>query len=730
MNWTVGWSDSMDKTPERFVEAVVPGAAQLDIARDLNYPDYTVSDNFRMFSWMEDVCFTYRSEFDAPSFKRDEKVWFCSKGIDYSFEIRLNGETLLVQEGMFTPVRLDITDHLQKHNLLEVVIDKVPKCHNNSIDRSQAIYSAKPPVSYGWDWHPRLIPSGIWDETGLQVCKKTHIDSHAVEYRLSDDFTSADIKVNAEVSDAKGCTLEWKLFDREGALAASATGKPGDVLHATLNNPKLWWCHDHGDPYLYTYRLDLKDSKGQIVQKVEGRTGFRRIRLVINEGVWNEHNGFPTTRNNVPAQFELNGRRIFAKGTNWLAPDIFIGRIEAPLYDGLLDLAVKANFNALRCWGGCAVSKDSFFDLCDEKGILVWQEFPLSCNGYPDDDHYLEVLGKEAESIIKRVHPHPCLALWCGGNELFNSWSRMDDQSLPLRMLNSICLRMSPEIPFNATSPLMGMGHGCYLFRMGDQTIFDWMGNSHNTAYTEFGMPSVSPREVLEHIIPADQLFPPRPGGAWEAHHAFNAWEMLNTWLDEPTLTEYFGKAENLDELIANSQLLQCEGYKYIYEEARRKKPYSGMALNWCFNEPWPSAVNNSLVVWPMIVKPALAAVSDACRPVCSSARFTKYQWTSGENFECELWLLNDSFESEGKSYRLSAYIESEEGVKTELTASGSKVWDTGALHDNANAKGPVFSGRIPDTASKTFSLKVKVEGHPELDASYVLSAFGKTPLK
>ena len=722
MGWTVGWSDGMDKAPDSFVEAVVPGAAQLDVARALNYPDYTVSDNYKMFSWMEDVCFTYRSEFDAPSFGRNERVWFVSKGIDYSFEVRMNGRTLLVQEGMFTPVRIDITDELEKHNLLEVVIDKAPKCHNNSVDRSQAVYSAKPPVSYGWDWHPRLIPSGIWDETGLEVCNKSHVDSHSVEYRLSDDFSSADIKVSAEVSEAEGCTLEWRLFDREGNIAASASGRPGEMMRVSLENPKLWWCHDHGDPYLYTYNLDLKDSKGRLVQTVKGRTGFRRIRLVMNEGAWLEPTGFPKSRSNVPAQFELNGRRIFAKGTNWLAPDIFIGRIDAPVYDELLNYAVKANFNALRCWGGCAVSKDSFFDLCDEKGLLVWQEFPLACNAYPDDDHYLEVLGQEAESIVKRVHPHPCLALWCGGNELFNGWSKMDDQSLPLRLLNSICLRLSPEIPFNATSPLEGMGHGCYLFRFGKQTVFDWMGGAHYTAYTEFGMPGASPREVLEHIIPADQLFPARPGGAWEAHHAFNAWNDLDTWLDEPTLTEFFGKAENLDELIANSQLLQSEGYKYIYEEARRKKPYCGMALNWCFNEPWPAAANNSLLVWPAIEKPALKAVSNACRPVCASARFTRYQWTPGEPFECELWLLNDSFDSNGASYRVTAEIETEEGVTVSLASSGGPAWETGPLVDNTNARGPVCTGTLPATASRKFNLRIHVEDHPEMDASYVLA--------
>jgi beta-mannosidase len=137
------------------------------------------------------------------------------------------------------------------------------------------------------------------------------------------------------------------------------------------------------------------------------------------------------------------------------------------------------------------VNKDSFFELCDQMGIMVWQEFPLACNDYPDDPSYLSVLRKEATSIVKRLHNHPCLVIWSGGNELFNSWSGMNDQSLALRWLNSICLGYSPEIPFIPTSPLMGVGHGHYIFydKNKDEDVFQMMNRSHYTALTEYGMP-------------------------------------------------------------------------------------------------------------------------------------------------------------------------------------------------------------------------------------------------
>ena len=246
---------------------------------------------------------------------------------------------------------------------------------------------------------------------------------------------------------------------------------------------------------------------------------FRRIRLVMNSGTQFDPDGFPKSRRLPPAQFQVNGRNIFCKGTNWLSPEVFPATITTARYNELLDLAVEANFNILRVWGGGIINKEDFFNLCDQKGILVWQEFPLACNNYPDDKHYLEVLKQEATSIITRLRGHACLGLWCGGNELFNSWSGMNDQSLALRLLNSLCLNLDPYTPFNATAPLQGMGHGNYVFR-DDQTkteVYERMNRSKFTAYTEFGVPSPSSVEILKRIIPPPDLWPPRKGTSWKA---------------------------------------------------------------------------------------------------------------------------------------------------------------------------------------------------------------------
>lgn len=726
LRWEVGHAGTKSAAPEAFIPAVVPGAVQLDIARAEKYGPLAWAENWKQYSWMEDRYYTYRTTFPKPGLKTGERLFFISKGIDYEFDILLNGEPLFHQEGMFTPVRLDLTDHLKAANELRVLVYPVPKRFPSPIDRSQASHVVKPPVSYGWDWHPRVVPLGIWDDTGLEVQAPSHVDDVRVDSLLDERLERAAITVQAEGRALAGNRYSWKLLDRAGREALAASGSiTGDAstFAAELVKPDLWWPHDHGAPVLYTSVFELRDSGGKLIQTVSQKVGFRRVRLVMNRGAWNEPEGFPKSRSHPPAQLEINNRRIFAKGTNWVNPEIFPGIITRERYNELLDRAVEANFNTLRVWGGGIVNKESFFDLCDEKGLLVWQEFPLACNHYPDDPHYLSILEREASSIILRLKKHPSLALWSGGNELFNSWSGMDDQSLPLRLLNSLTYRLDPATPFIPTSPLSGMAHGNYTFRdisVPDRSIADQeevyhaMNRSHFTAYTEFGMPAPASVDILKTIIPASELWPPKPGTSWQSHHAFKAW-IGDTWLLPEMLDFYFGPSKNLEEMVARGQRLQCEGYKAIFEEARRQKPYCAMALNWCYNEPWPAAVNNSILSYPAIPKPGFAAVRDACRPVLASARIAKFKWAEGEEFSTQLWLLNDRF------------VDLPGGTVTAKLSSGGNTveiarWDYRGISSNTNLAGPVTAPyRLPSWNDDRMKLILEVEGKPELRSEYTL---------
>jgi beta-mannosidase len=719
LTWTVGHADQLNEDPGKWYPAKVPGAVQLDMAKGLNYGTYYFAENWKDYLWMENEFFTYRTSFNKPIVGENQKCLFISKGIDYEFEIWLNGEKLFYQEGMFTPVKLDLTSKLKDKNELLVKIYPIPKLRKEPADRSQAAQSVKPAVSYGWDWHPRLVPSGIWDETNLVIQSQSEISDLTLNYSLDKALKKVAVSYGIKGTNLENCRYLWTISDAQGIAVLNKEGAFGAneiELAGEIDQIKLWWPHDHGNPYLYRMDFRLTDASGKLIDQKTSKIGFRKVQLVMNEGAWDYPKDLPKTRSIPPVQLEINGRKIFAKGSNWVNPEIFPGIITRERYNELLDRAKEANFNILRVWGGGIINKDSFYELCDEKGILVWQEFPLACNNYEGTPHYLKILEQESESIIKRLKVHPSLALWCGGNELFNSWSKMTDQSLALRLLNSQCYRLDPNTPFLPTSPVMGMAHGNYVFRFWEtnEEVFQWMPKSHNSAYTEFGVPALSSAEVLKTIIPESELWPPKPGTSWESHHAFNAW-VGDTWLMPDVLKFYFGEAKNIEELVANSQLLQCEGYKCIYEEARRQKPYCSMALNWCFNEPWPTAANNSIVNWPNIPKPGFYAVKSACRPFLASASIKKFKYTEGEEFSADIGVLNDlPIQTDGGKISVK--------LVTATTELKLLEWKFGSANANTNLSGPTVRCKLPAWQADRFKLVLEVEGHPEYNSEYTLA--------
>ena len=468
----------------------------------------------------------------------------------------------------------------------------------------------------------------------------------------------------------------------------------------------------HGEQALYTLEVELEGGDLH-----RSRVGFRRVRLVMAEGAWSQPAGFPKTRSNPPVTVELNGRVLFAKGSNWVNPDVFPARVTAEILRPLLGLAKGANFNLLRCWGGAIVNPEPFFEQCDELGLLVWQEFPLACNLYPDDPAYLKILDQESRSIIGRLRQHPCVGIWCAGNELFHFWSGMTDQSLPIRLLNRNCYDLDPGTPFLATAPLEGMAHGDYRFRNGrGQEAFEIFQKSRNTAYSEFGCGMISPADYVRTFIPEAELWPPRPGTSWETHHGFNAWEEdLSTWLIPATIEHYFGPSPELEAMAARGSWLQCAGYQAIFEEARRQKPGCSMALNWCFNEPWPVAAGNSLVNWPARPKPAYHAARLACRPVLASARFSKFQWQPGETFSAEIWMLNDA-PRELPPGEVQVTLKSG-GASTVLLS-----WKFPGIAAGRNLAGPGAHAVLPSAGSGEFELVLQVLDREEWSTSYRLS--------
>ena len=697
------WVGYLRENPVDRFKAKVPGCIQSDYAAAHGYGDVNYGLNFQQYKWMEDQYWVYETKLHYE-LKKGERAFFVTQGIDYEYDIILNDKKVINHEGMFSSVEVDITDFLTADNVLRVVIYPMPKYNNGTDveDRCQAVDSCKPAVGYGWDWHPRLLSSGIWCDTYIETRTAEYIRDCEVFYELEKDLAAAYVHFHIDCDGA----VQIKLSAPDGTVIYE--GAQRDIV---VQDPKLWWCNGQGEQSLYEYQVSSATNQ------VFGKVGFRRIRLVMNEGTWEEPAHFPKTRSAVPITIELNGRPIFAKGSNWVNPEIFNGEITSKRYGELLQLAKDANMNILRVWGGAIVNKESFFDLCDELGIMVWQEFPLACNDYAATPHYLKILEQEAVAIIKRIRRHACHVLWCGGNELFNNWSRMTDQSLALRLLNKLCYENDRDKPFMATSPLCGMSHGAYTFYCEEEgkDVFELFGSSHNTAYCEFGVPSVPDVEYIKTFIPENEIEDWENSACIEAHHGKKAWQE-SSWICKEILERYFGKVTTLEQAAEYSQKLQCAGYKAIFETARRQKPYCSMAINWCYCEPWKTVANNSLISYPAKLKPAYYAVQTSLQDVVASANIEKFMWKEGEMFAAELWLLNDSPYTVEDT--IDAYIVI--GDKEHFVMR----WQTGMVVANTNKRGNILQFSLNDVGDEIFYLRLVSENG--YDNTYMLKAYSK----
>ena len=691
MKFTQSWKGRNCREGDMWLSATVPGNIQYDYGVAHNFDDVQHADNHLRFVALENDAWEYVTHLKYHRHE-GERVYFVTEGISYQYDIYLNDALIYSYEGMFRPVELDLTDGLTGgDDVLRVYIYPHPKRKDAKPGtRDEADQSCNPPVYYGWDWNPRLLISGLWEEAYIETRDEAYIGGCEVLADLSDDMKTGTVTYTFDCA----IPCETLLYDENGTVVYRGTERT-----ITVDAPALWWCNGQGEPTLY--RWEIRNER----EVREGYIGFRKLRLVRNADA-NGPTDFPKSRYEAPITIELNGRRIMGKGSNWVNPELFWGHITAERYDALLTLARDCHMNILRMWGGAGICKKAFYDICDRYGILVWQEFMLACNNYRATEHYMKVLESEATAIIKKLRAHPSLALWCGGNELFNSWSGMDDQSHALRLLNKLCYEYDYKRPFLATSPLEGMAHGGYTFydtRQGGE-VFNEFRRSHNTAYTEFGVPSLASAETLREIIPADELFPPRKTPAWVAHHGFDAWGE-NRWLCLDILKSYFGDADSIEELVAQSTWLQCEGYRAAFEEMRRQWPHCSMSINWCYNEPWKTAAGNNLIAYPHKPKPAYEYVKAAMRPTLFSARVDKFRWQEGETFAAELWLLND----------LPEKVEGAVHVSLELGGVTYDLLDwSGEASANSNLQGPTVRMVLPTSDAGELTLILSAENGKE----------------
>lgn len=714
--WELGWTADPRQEPEQWVPAQVPGAVQLDWARAEGWPPYWHGNEYERYRWMEDVTWIYRARIPEMDLDADtDAVKLMLEGADPWAWVSTDQSDELVRAGCWQRTVVELASPggtVPKE--VRVAFEPLGVEENVQETRGWGRYW-KSAVQFGWDFCPRLIPIGLFAPAYLHVgpCELT-VELSAI---FDPKTGEGHLTLNGWEAPSEGC-VETRAWLREPGgrewTAASETGESASLQWELTVDGVHPWSPD--DPFLYELTLEAySEATGVMLQRIARKVGFRRTELVHYPGAWQVHSPVEGSETPPPFTLRVNGEDTFVRGSNWVPPSIFPGTVDEALLRPLLETAKATNLNLLRVWGGGGPMPPVFYDLCDELGLMVWQEFPLACARYEGTPEYMAMLDEEAPEILQRLQPYACLALWSGGNELFNPWSAMTPQDAAIRSLNSWCWIYAPETPFIPTSPIFGVRHGDYRFvNHKDQEVHRIFAESSATAYAEFGVPGPSPAAVIREFMPDDELWPPREGGGWSSHFFYKAWDGdVESWGMWRHLLHYFGEPQSLEQMVEWGQLLQAEGLKALYEEARRQAPRCGMALNWCFNEPWPCAANNSLVAWPCEPKPALTAVRDSLRPQVLTAAVRRFTWAPGERLEAELWVHNDQRDVIPPLH-VEAWLASPDGA-----VSDRALWRTDPTERGHPQRSSKVDLVVPASATGRFTLHVEALERPAMNTVY-----------
>jgi beta-mannosidase len=410
--------------PLEWIDAQVRGEVHLDLWRAGLIADPYVAANVLAARWVEEFLWSYRRTFTLNEIPAG-RAWIVFEGLDLYAEIFLNGKLVGKHHNAFRPCRVEVTGELRAgENVLVVHLDsglwaaadKPAKGYEHGPDQilHKRHWLRKPQCQFGWDWSQRLINVGIFKPVRLEwTDQPARIDQFTALATLSEDLQHGTIVARLFIEGF--AEHDARLIVNDEVFAVKIT--PGmNRLEATIHveNPQLWWPIGHGDQPRHRVRASL-EIDGEIIGQREAPVGFRHVRVDQS----------PNPRGGKNFTFVINGRKIFAKGANLVPADMIFARIDRARYEKLIELSIEQHLNFLRVWGGGLYESDDFYDLCDERGILVWQEFDFACSRYPatDEEFFKEVLA-EATHNVRRLASHPSLIAWCGNNEI--EWGDWD----------------------------------------------------------------------------------------------------------------------------------------------------------------------------------------------------------------------------------------------------------------------------------------------------------------
>lgn len=595
------------------IAATVPGSVHTDLFAAGRIPDPYYRDNEKNLQWIGEVDWVYTRTFDiSEDFLRHEHVLLRCEGLDTLATIRINSREIARTDNMFRTYEFDVKHILRKgRNTIEIRFDStIPYIKNHEREHHLPAWKGphdvkggswvrKEPCNFGWDWGPCLVTCGIWRPIRLLGYNTARLSEvHVRQEHARNSGVTLNITARLEASQGSMPAVAAVTVSCEGQEAAEgkAAFRGGRAkLTLPIKSPQLWWPNGMGNQPLYHVTVNLLDRDGRVLDTVVKRIGLRTLRLQRRKDRWGES-----------FQFAINGIPFFAKGANWIPADTFAPRLTRDDYAQLVKSAAEAQMNMLRVWGGGIYEADIFYDLCDELGICVWQDFMFACATYPTFDRaFMENVRAEAEDNIRRLRHHSCIALWCGNNEMeqglvgdewndrqmsWSDYSLLFDELLPA-IVNKVdpgrgYWPCSPHTPhddrkaFNddrwGDAHLWNVWHG--------KQPFEWYRTSRHRFVSEFGFQSFpEPKTVYGYTEPGDRNIT----SYVMEHHQRS--KIGNTTI-MTYLLDWFRLPMDFEMVLWLSQVLQGMAMKYAIEHWRRNMPRTMGALYWQLNDCWPVA--------------------------------------------------------------------------------------------------------------------------------------------
>ena len=407
------------------IKASVPGCIHTDLMDNGLIEDPYYRDNEISQMWIGETNWSYERSFEVNADILSRKhVRLVCYGLDTFAKIKINGKELASTDNAFRTWEFDAKDYLEdgENHISITFLSAYPYMEKKIAERWLTItglnhhrvtgnnYVRKSQCNFGWDWGPMCVTCGIWRAIELQAYDDAKIgDVHITQ---SHGENAVELDVKNTLNDYGGDVLKAKVkvyFEKMVVCEKEySISEETSSVKLGIENPKLWWPNNMGEQNMYDVKVELINECGSIIDETDIRIGLRTLILDMHDDEWGES-----------FQFSVNGVPFFAKGANWIPIDTFITRAGDDFYRRILSDAKEANMNFLRVWGGGIYEQDVFYNLCDELGLCVWQDFMFACSAYPVyDREWLETFKREAADNIKRLRSHPSMALWCGNNEI------------------------------------------------------------------------------------------------------------------------------------------------------------------------------------------------------------------------------------------------------------------------------------------------------------------------